>query len=388
MSGRRPLSPPPPRPRRKVGFVDADSEESGWQLPRPVADRGLEGGAAAAAGGHDKIGAASQGPGLSAASGTSSSYEMVDMVEGPPLSAGSSPLRCHQHAGQVPGDAAREGEGPEHNSEWHWDTAEWWPNHDYWHARHPSSWHSTSWSSWRWSSTPWASSWSWWDWQPGSWAEQWVETPVEAAPVAPVETPGDQVIDWWNSDGKANESLGVDSCPTGAWEHYRMNGTSGDEVHVERTADWFRFGDGVRRLSQYRVFLEVAIKGHTGLLAVNVIDYPCPPLLSKAVCNALGMCIDCESNACEIRRLGEHRCALCVSPEGHYLIRINDFFPRNPSWHVLVHEQQKRPKLDCDEVRMFEIRQGTAVGKGSKSRLRRQALAALCETPELPNHGL
>ena len=151
----------------------------------------------------------------------------------------------------------------------------------------------------------------------------------------------------------------------------------GKHVSVERASDWFRFGDGVRRLSSYRVFLEIAIKGHTGLLAVNVIDYPCPPLLSKAVCNLLGMCIDCESNACEIRRLGERRCALCVSPEGHYLVRINDFFPKNPSWHTLVFEQNKQPKVNCDEVRMFEIRQGTAVGKGSKSRLRRQALAAV-----------
>ena len=68
---------------------------------------------------------------------------------------------------------------------------------------------------------------------------------------------------------------------------------------------------------------------------------------------------------------------MCVSPEGHYLVRINDFFPKNPSWHTLVFEQNKQPKVNCDEVRMFEIRQGTAVGKGSKSRLRRQALAAV-----------
>lgn len=151
----------------------------------------------------------------------------------------------------------------------------------------------------------------------------------------------------------------------------------GKHVFVERTSDWFRFGDGVRRLSSYRVHLEIAIKGHVGLLAVNVIDYPCPPLMSKAVCNALGMCIDCEANSCEIRRLGERRCPLAVSTEGHYLVRINDFFPRNPSWHALVFDQHKRPKVDCEEVRMFEIRQGCAVGKGSKSRLRRQSQAAL-----------
>ena len=54
-----------------------------------------------------------------------------------------------------------------------------------------------------------------------------METPIDAAPIEPS---GDQVVDWWNSDGKANESLDVDSCPTGAWEHYRMNGNSGDEA--------------------------------------------------------------------------------------------------------------------------------------------------------------
>lgn len=81
-------------------------------------------------------------------------------------------------------------------------------------------------------------------------------------------------------------------------------------VWVERTADWFRFGDGVRRLSRCRVHVEVSVKGHVGLLAVNMIDCPCPPLLSKAVCNTLGMCIDCEANVCEIRRVGERRCPL------------------------------------------------------------------------------
>ena len=151
-------------------------------------------------------------------------------------------------------------------------------------------------------------------------------------------------------------------------------------VKVERTADWFRFGDGVRRLSRYRVHLEVAIKGHVGLLAVNMIDFPCPPLLSKAVCNGLGMCIDCEANLCEIRRLGERKCTLLVSGEGHYLLRINDFFPRNPSWQTLL-EGGRKPKIDSEDIRMFEIRCGQAVGKGSKSRLRRQALVASAQVP-------
>ena len=902
MPDRRPLSPPPPRRRKKVGFVDVDSEESGWQLPRPAVDRGLETGAAAAAGGFDKIGAASHGPGRSTASGTSSSYEMVDMVEGTPYDAVQSspgePERDQQHAGQVRGDVVREGGDHDQNNGWYWTADSWWDSHGpsttSWYTRGHGAWASMDWSSRRWPSAPWPSSWTWdWrDWSQASWPETTVLQPVDRlteprpdsglppASFHHADPPVDQVSDWWNSDGKVDESLEAATCPTGAWEHYKMNGASDEEqvsrdkeessqsteqtkgktripssypasfaaqstesykewkravqmwiageggmlpcevigprvlsvlkgrasiltrkltvdevsrpeglalifstlessslvqelsgqrgeraqreflqckraphesldsflmrveaqrdlmleedaefamgerflvgyvldnseltqrdrvlvmaaagnklstaavypalrrmgpflqgtvpigrglsdrpllpelqpdaphgsaaqsqgasshgrgrfgraygahvmeeetggddivpeegagdleepangddemsvaeheafvavqqgqarlkairqargyyrrteqsaggdtaakkrleelmaknpcrncggfghwsrdaicpknqakaatsanvtvtdrgtppavpvsealtavstpaknlapsasgssatpshaaltavlesylsrqnpashvasaymvsadggegtlpeavfdmhmqadtllahppkntdyegvmivdigcvrsvagvawvereiairqrlnkhVHVERAADWFRFGDGVRRLSQYRVFLEIAIKGHTGLLAVNVIDYPCPPLLSKAVCTSLGMCIDCESNSCEIRRLGERRCALCVSTEGHYLIRINDFYPRNPSWHVLVHEQSKRPKVECDEVCMFEIRQGTAVGKGSKSRLRRQARAALSDLAE-PNHGL
>jgi hypothetical protein len=127
----------------------------------------------------------------------------------------------------------------------------------------------------------------------------------------------------------------------------------GRHVHVERVADWFRFGDGVRRLSRYRVYLEVAIKGHVGLLPVNAIDFPCPPLLSKAVCNVLGMCIDCGSNTCEIRKLGERKCLLHVSSEGHYLLPISDFNPRNPNWKTLTEDQRLKPKIDSDDVRMF-----------------------------------
>ena len=142
----------------------------------------------------------------------------------------------------------------------------------------------------------------------------------------------------------------------------------GRHVHVERVADWFRFGDGVRRLSRYRVYLEVAIKGHVGLLPVNAIDFPCPPLLSKAVCNVLGMCIDCGSNTCEIRKLGERKCLLHVSSEGHYLLPISDFNPRNPNWKTLTEDQRLKPKIDSDDVRMFEVRSGVAVGKGSRIR--------------------
>ena len=76
-----------------MGFVEADLEESGWQLPRPAVDCGLEDVAAAPSGQRDKIGAASHGPGRSTASGTSSSYEMVG---GPPSPAAPSPLELER----------------------------------------------------------------------------------------------------------------------------------------------------------------------------------------------------------------------------------------------------------------------------------------------------
>lgn len=63
----------------------------------------------------------------------------------------------------------------------------------------------------------------------------------------------------------------------------------GRDVEVRKTLDYFRFGDGERRPSHYRVFLEVGIAQHVGLLAINAVEYPCPPLLSKGVCTALGL---------------------------------------------------------------------------------------------------
>ena len=80
------------------------------------------------------------------------------------------------------------------------------------------------------------------------------------------------------------------------------------------------------------------------------------------------MCIDCGSNTCEIRKLGERKCLLHVSSEGHYLLPMSDFNPRNPNWKTLTEDQRLKPKIDSDDVRMFEVRSGVAVGKGSRTR--------------------
>ena len=49
-------------------------------------------------------------------------------------------------------------------------------------------------------------------------------------------------------------------------------------VAVKKTLDYFRFGDGERRPSYCRVFLEVGVANNVGLLAINAVDYPRPPL--------------------------------------------------------------------------------------------------------------
>lgn len=79
---------------------------------------------------------------------------------------------------------------------------------------------------------------------------------------------------------------------------------SGRLVLVERAHDYFRFGDGVRRLSKYRVWLEVGILGHVGLLGINSVGYPCPPLLSKWVCRALGLQLDCGTGRFDLQKIG------------------------------------------------------------------------------------
>ena len=52
-------------------------------------------------------------------------------------------------------------------------------------------------------------------------------------------------------------------------------------VEVQRTMEYFRFGDGERRPSKYCAFLEVGLSGHVGLLAINAVEYPCPPCCPK-----------------------------------------------------------------------------------------------------------
>ena len=121
--------------------------------------------------------------------------------------------------------------------------------------------------------------------------------------------------------------------------------------------------DGVRRPSRFRVYLEVGINGHVGLLAINAVEYPCPPLLSKHVCSALGLQLDCGSGRFDLHRLGVRSQHFTSSAEGHYLLRIDEFIEHWPSWHQLL-QQGHCPKIQHDEVSMFELRKGVPVGKG------------------------
>lgn len=142
--------------------------------------------------------------------------------------------------------------------------------------------------------------------------------------------------------------------------------TQGRYVHVQRTLDYFRFGDGERRPSKFRVFMEVGLAGHVGVLATtNAVDYPCPPLLSKGVCGALGLHLDCGSGRFDLSKLGVKGRHFVTSGGGHFLISIDEFQPTWPSWTALL-QQGHQPKLIHEEVRVFELRSGKPVGKGAK----------------------
>ena len=137
----------------------------------------------------------------------------------------------------------------------------------------------------------------------------------------------------------------------------------GRYFEVRPTMDYFRFGDGERRPSRFRVFMEVGFHGHVGLLAINAVEYPCPPLLSKGVCFALGLHLDCGSGRYDLTKLGVRSQQFDSSVEGHYVIAIDEFHPSWPTW-LQLREQGHVPKIQHPEVQMFELRQGAPVGKG------------------------
>ena len=80
-----------------------------------------------------------------------------------------------------------------------------------------------------------------------------------------------------------------------------------------------KYGDGERRPSKFRVFMEVGICGHVGLLAINAVEYPCPPLLSKGVCMALGLHLDCGSARFDLTKLGVRSQHFVTSGEGIFV---------------------------------------------------------------------
>ena len=136
-------------------------------------------------------------------------------------------------------------------------------------------------------------------------------------------------------------------------------------VAVKKTLDYFRFGDGERRPSHYRVFMEVGIVNHVGLLAINAVEYPCPPLLSKGVCSALGLHLDCGSGRFDLAKLGVQSQHFTTSSEGHFLLSIDCFHPSWPSWQTLL-QAGHVPKIQHEEIQCFELRQGVPVGRGAR----------------------
>ena len=163
--------------------------------------------------------------------------------------------------------------------------------------------------------------------------------------------------------------------------------TQGRTVFVERAHDYFRFGDGVRRLSKYRVWLEVGIAGHVGLLGINSVEYPCPPLLSKWVCSALGLQLDCGTGRFDLCKIGVQSQQLLQSPEGHFLLDIASFHDTWPSWQQLQ-SHGHQPKISVDELRMYELREGRPCGRGVRriAAQKRKSSASL-HTRLAVNHG-
>ena len=139
----------------------------------------------------------------------------------------------------------------------------------------------------------------------------------------------------------------------------------GRYVEIQRAMDYFRFGDGERRPSKFRIFMEVGLCGHVGLLAINAVEYPCPPLLSKRVCTALGLLLDCGSGRYDMTKLGVKAQHFVTSADGHFLVSISTFLEHNPTWQDL-RAAGHTPKIQHEEVQMFELRDGRPVGKGAR----------------------
>ena len=74
--------------------------------------------------------------------------------------------------------------------------------------------------------------------------------------------------------------------------------------------------------------MEVGIANHIGLLAINTVEYPCPPLLSKGVCTALGLQLDCGSGRFDFTKIGVKSQHFTTSQEGHFLLSIDQFNPQ------------------------------------------------------------
>ena len=136
-------------------------------------------------------------------------------------------------------------------------------------------------------------------------------------------------------------------------------------VEIRKTLDYFRFGDGERRPSHYRVFLEVGLAQHVGLLAINAVEYPCPPLLSKVVCSALGLQLDCGSGRFDLTKIGVRGQHFTTSQEGHFLLSIDHFHPAWPQWQQLL-TAGHIPKIQREEIQCFELRSGEPVGRGAR----------------------
>ena len=88
-----------------------------------------------------------------------------------------------------------------------------------------------------------------------------------------------------------------------ALSHLAFLREHGRYFKVEAESEHFRFGDGERRTSNFRISFEASIANHLALLTLSVIEGPCPPLYSRQGCSHLGMRINTDTHTVDMRKL-------------------------------------------------------------------------------------
>ena len=138
-----------------------------------------------------------------------------------------------------------------------------------------------------------------------------------------------------------------------ALSHLAFLREHGRYFKVEAESEHFRFGDGERRTSNFRISFEASIANHLALLTLSVIEGPCPPLYSRQGCSHLGMRINTDTHTVDMRKLSVRDHPVKVSPAGHYLLEVADFANKPLLSEVI--DRGDRPVVSSSEVIVYRI---------------------------------